>query len=85
MQQLLQMFLDLPDGAKIMSLKNFVPKDHTITIRNADSCESILKVREIPYAEGNVSWTNKAGYWYLHVVDRSRVTKFWQEQQSKHS
>ncbi|KAG0247149.1 Nucleosomal histone H3-Lys79 methylase, partial [Mortierella polycephala] len=42
-QSLLQLFLDLKEGCKIISLKTFVSLDHKINVRNAGSVESILR------------------------------------------
>ncbi|KAJ2162701.1 Nucleosomal histone H3-Lys79 methylase [Coemansia sp. RSA 552] len=75
-QRLLQLFLDLRDGAQIVSLRPFVAPDHQITARSVYSPESILSVRRYPYASRCVSWTDTAGEYFVHTVDRSRVRAF---------
>lgn len=78
-QRLLALFLELQDGAKIISLRSFVPNGHRITERNAGSVESILKVQTHRYPPGSVSWTGAAGYYYIHEVDRRPVEDFWRK------
>ncbi|KAJ1972963.1 Nucleosomal histone H3-Lys79 methylase [Dimargaris xerosporica] len=80
-QQLLQLFLDLKDGAQIISLKSFVPTENfKITSRNAGSPESILRVKAYPYWSDAVSWTNNGGTYYIHTVDRGPLQAFWARQ-----
>ncbi|KAI8333108.1 histone methylation protein DOT1-domain-containing protein [Chlamydoabsidia padenii] len=74
---LAQMFLDLKEGTKIISLKSFVPKHHKINQRTLDMPESILKVDEFEYYSEAVSWTNNSGRYYLSTVDRSRLKPFY--------
>ncbi|KAF9974374.1 Nucleosomal histone H3-Lys79 methylase [Actinomortierella ambigua] len=76
-QSLLQLFLDLKEGCKIISLKTFVSLDHKITVRNAGSVESILKVKKYPYYTNAVSWTHNGGEYFIATVDRTEVQAFW--------
>ncbi|KAJ2329342.1 Nucleosomal histone H3-Lys79 methylase, partial [Coemansia sp. RSA 2673] len=73
---LLQLFLDLKEGTKIISLKPFVTPDHKISARNIYSPESILKIRRYPYWSQCVSWTDSGGEYFIQTVDRSRVKEF---------
>ncbi|KAJ2020723.1 Nucleosomal histone H3-Lys79 methylase [Coemansia sp. S100] len=75
-QNLLQLFLDLKEGTKIISLKPFVTPDHKISARNIYSPESILKIRRYPYWSQCVSWTDSGGEYFIQTVDRSRVKEF---------
>ncbi|KAJ2476630.1 Nucleosomal histone H3-Lys79 methylase [Coemansia sp. RSA 1694] len=75
-QHLLQLFLDLKEGTKIISLKPFVTPDHKISARNIYSPESILKIRRYPYWSQCVSWTDSGGEYFVQTVDRSRVKEF---------
>ncbi|KAI9302436.1 histone-lysine N-methyltransferase, H3 lysine-79 specific [Cunninghamella echinulata] len=74
---LAQMFLDLRDGTKIISLKSFVPKHHKINQRTVNMPESILKVKEYEYFSEAVSWTNNSGVYYIATVDRTRLKPFY--------
>ncbi|RKP07774.1 histone methylation protein DOT1-domain-containing protein, partial [Thamnocephalis sphaerospora] len=75
-QRLLQLFLDLKEGTRIVSLRNFVPLDHKITVRNAGSVESILRITSHTYPSGSVSWTNSGGQYFVQTVDRTAVQRF---------
>ncbi|KAJ2847982.1 hypothetical protein IWW36_003566 [Coemansia brasiliensis] len=75
-QNLLQMFLDLKEGTRIISLKPFVTPDHKINARNIYSPESILTVRRYQYWSQCVSWTDSGGEYFVQTVDRSRMKKF---------
>ncbi|KAG9325495.1 hypothetical protein KVV02_007526 [Mortierella alpina] len=77
-QSLLQLFLDLKEGCKIISLKTFVSLDHKINVRNAGSVESILRVKKYPYYTNAVSWTHNGGEYYIATVDRTAVQAFWE-------
>ncbi|KAI8595582.1 histone-lysine N-methyltransferase, H3 lysine-79 specific [Dissophora ornata] len=77
-QSLLQLFLDLKEGCKIISLKTFVSLDHKINVRNAGSVESILRVKKYPYYTNAVSWTHNGGEYFIATVDRSAVQAFWE-------
>ncbi|KAF9359306.1 Nucleosomal histone H3-Lys79 methylase [Mortierella sp. NVP85] len=76
-QSLLQLFLDLKEGCKIISLKTFVSLDHKINVRNAGSVESILRVKKYPYYTNAVSWTHNGGEYFIATVDRSAMQAFW--------
>ncbi|KAG0280076.1 Nucleosomal histone H3-Lys79 methylase [Linnemannia exigua] len=81
-QSLLQLFLDLKEGCKIISLKTFVSLDHKINVRNAGSVESILRVKKYPYYTNAVSWTHNGGEYFIATVDRSAVQAFWERAMS---
>ncbi|KAI8388894.1 histone-lysine N-methyltransferase, H3 lysine-79 specific [Radiomyces spectabilis] len=76
--KLAQLFLDLKEGAKIISLKSFVPKHHKINQRTFHMPESILRVEEYEYFSEAVSWTNNGGVYYISTVDRSRLKPFYE-------
>ena len=67
------LFLDLKDGAMVVSLRSFVPHDFRLTERTLSSPAAILRVEERTYTPGCVSWTGGSGKYYVHTVDRSKV------------
>ncbi|KAI7887473.1 DOT1-domain-containing protein [Lichtheimia hyalospora FSU 10163] len=75
---LAQLFLDLEEGTKIISLKSFVPKSHKINQRTFHMPESILRVEEFEYFSEAVSWTNNGGTYYVATIDRSRLKPFYE-------
>lgn len=61
------MFLDLKEGAKIVSLKPFVNKDFRLTMRSLQSPSAILKTERRKFGTGCVSWMDGGGSYYIHV------------------
>ncbi|KAI5806993.1 histone H3 methyltransferase [Geopyxis carbonaria] len=82
-QKLLDIFLDLKEGAVIVSLKPFVPANHVITTRNAESPVNRLRMVEREYFSREVSWTDAGGKYYIHTVDSSRLQAFFAKRQSR--
>lgn len=74
-EDLTNLFLDLKDGAMIVSLKSFVPSGHN-EARNSGATYNILDVVEKWYYSACVSWTDAAGTYYMSVKDSSRVKHF---------
>ncbi|TPX34561.1 histone-lysine N-methyltransferase [Synchytrium microbalum] len=68
-QKILQLFLDLKDHAKVISLKSFIPADRNLTLRNMDSIESILKNKEYVFGRESVSWMSEGGKFYIATRD----------------
>jgi H3 lysine-79-specific histone-lysine N-methyltransferase len=78
-------FLDLKEGAAIVSLKPFVPSGFRITERTVDSPIAILR-QESPRRcpPGSVSWTAEGGnYYYIAYVDRTRVKEYCRRMEAK--
>lgn len=73
---LLDIFLDLKEGARIISLKSFVPPGHVISQHNIQSPVNLLRVEPKEFPTGSVSWTMASGRYYLSTVDRTRLDKF---------
>lgn len=77
---LIDMFLDLKDGCKIISLKSFVPPGHVISEHNIESPLNMLEVERKEFPSGSVSWTSTAGPYFISTVDRSRLQKYLEGQ-----
>jgi len=60
-------FLDLKEGAIIVSLKPFFTE---LTERNLDDICAIFRVTAHKYYSGSVSWSCKSDKYYIHRVDR---------------
>ncbi|GAA98840.1 hypothetical protein E5Q_05528 [Mixia osmundae IAM 14324] len=70
-------FLELKDGAQIVSLKPFVSADFVISDRNNGSPEAILRwTGEYAYNADNVSWAGSQGTFTVAKVDRGPVQAF---------
>ncbi|KAF8198985.1 histone-lysine N-methyltransferase [Pholiota molesta] len=79
-------FLDLKEGATVISLSPFVSSINArLTKRNVDDISAIFDVTEKPYHSGSVSWGNNGGYYYLHKVDREGYAKIKERFEMMHT
>ncbi|XP_050497396.1 histone-lysine N-methyltransferase, H3 lysine-79 specific isoform X2 [Diabrotica virgifera virgifera] len=76
--QLKERFADLKDGAKIVSSKSFCPLNFRITDRNLSDIGTIMHVSEMSPLRGSVSWTGKPVSYYLHLIDRTKLERYFQ-------
>ena len=74
-EDLTNLFLDLREGAKVVSLKSFVPNGHNQS-KNAGAIYNILDVVEKTYYSACVSWTDAPGTYYISTKDSSKVQSF---------
>ncbi|PPQ90422.1 hypothetical protein CVT25_014940 [Psilocybe cyanescens] len=78
-------FLDLKEGATVISLAPFVSSINArLTKRNVDDISAIFDVKERPYHSGSVSWGNNGGTYYLHKVDREGYSKIKERFETLH-
>lgn len=73
---LVNLFLDLKEGCRIVSLKSFVPADHKISARNLNSPVNLLEVETKPYYSNCVSWTNAPGTYCVARKDSRKLREF---------
>ncbi|EME47625.1 hypothetical protein DOTSEDRAFT_69543 [Dothistroma septosporum NZE10] len=73
---LINMFLDLKEGAQIVSLKPFVPEGHKIAQRNVASVVNHFVQQRFEYFSESVSWTGQGGYYYIATKDRRPLDGF---------
>lgn len=78
---LLLLFLDLKDGAKIISLKPFVPVEHVITPYNLESPWNLFRVEQFEYYSRSVSWTDAYGSYYITTKTGALLEDFVQKNQ----
>ncbi|PLB42050.1 histone methyltransferase DOT1 [Aspergillus candidus] len=74
--ELINHFLDMKEGCKIVSLKSFVPAGHKIQARNLNSPINLLKVKQKNYWSNSVSWTDVGGTYFIATKDSSRLKAF---------
>lgn len=75
-EDLTNLFLDLKEGAKVISLKSFVPHGHKISQKNLSAACNHLDVVQKTYYSGCVSWTDAHGTYYVSTKDSARVQAF---------
>lgn len=81
--QLKERFADLKDGARIVSSKSFCPLNFRITDRNLSDIGTIMHVSEMTPMKGSVSWTGKPVSYYLHLIDRTKLERYFQRLKTK--
>ena len=74
--ELINHFLDLKEGCRIVSLKSFVPAGHKIQSRNLNSPINLLTVKRMNYWSNSVSWTDVPGAYFITTKDSSRLKAF---------
>ncbi|XP_019765115.1 histone-lysine N-methyltransferase, H3 lysine-79 specific isoform X2 [Dendroctonus ponderosae] len=82
--QLKERFADLKDGARIVSSKSFCPLNFRITDRNLSDIGTIMHVSEMSPLRGSVSWTGKPVSYYLHIIDRTKLERYFQRLKKPH-
>ncbi|KAH3695580.1 hypothetical protein DPMN_083041 [Dreissena polymorpha] len=75
--QLKLRFANMREGAKIVSSKAFCPLNFRITDRNLSDIGTIMHVSELSPIPGAVSWTGKAFSYYVHIIDRTLLEKYF--------
>lgn len=75
-EALTSLFLDLKEGAKVVSLKSFKPEGHKNEALTAGAIYNILDVVKKEYYSEHVSWTDARGNYYVSTKDSSRVAAF---------
>lgn len=76
--KLKERFAELRDGARIISSKAFCPLNFRITDRNLSDIGTIMHVTEMQPLHESVSWTGKPVSYYLHVIDRTKLERYFQ-------
>lgn len=72
-QDLINLFLELKDGCKIISLKPFADDGLQISSRQAFNPANLLVVTKLEYFSGSVSWTDVGGSYYIAEKDGKRL------------
>lgn len=78
--QLKLRFQNLKEGARIVSSKAFAPVNFRITDRNLSDIGTILRVSELSPLRGSVSWTPNPVTYYLQIVDRTMLERYFNAQ-----
>ncbi|KAL2048099.1 hypothetical protein N7G274_000010 [Stereocaulon virgatum] len=78
-EDLTNLFLDLKEGAKVVSLKSFVPHGNKISESNVHAAYNQLSVVEKTYYSACVSWTDAPGSYFVSTKDSSMVKAFYEK------
>jgi H3 lysine-79-specific histone-lysine N-methyltransferase len=75
-RNLIDLFLECKDGCKIISLKSFVPSGHQISEKNSEDPVNLLDVQSGYYFQGDVSWTDAGGRYYVATKTHRLVKEY---------
>lgn len=79
-------FLDLKEGALVISLEPFVPiLNARMTDRNIGDLSTIFDVTKHEYSPDSVSWTDNGGTFYVHRVDREGYARILEKFEARNS
>jgi [histone H3]-lysine79 N-trimethyltransferase len=78
-ESLTMKFLDLREGAKIVSLKSFVPENWEIKARNEQDARNVLRVEKKYYGTRSVSWTIEGGDYFVATKDSSMMSRYFEK------
>ena len=82
--QLMQLFISLKAGARVVSFKSFAPHKNRVTEHNADDPAAIFHVAKHTYQRNDgVSWTETPMDYYVQTVDRTRLKTFQESSSAK--
>ena len=73
------LFLDVKEGARIVSLKSFATGK--LNERTRDSAVNSLETRKETYYSTGVSWKSDGGDYFIAVKDSKRIVRFMQEKE----
>ncbi|CAK8676134.1 unnamed protein product [Clavelina lepadiformis] len=75
--QLKLRFANLKEGCRVVSSKAFAQANFRITDRNLSDIGTILRVSVLSPLRGSVSWTPNPVTYYLQVVDRTMLERYF--------
>ncbi|KAI9651937.1 MAG: Nucleosomal histone H3-Lys79 methylase [Alyxoria varia] len=75
------LFLDVKEGARIVSLKDFA--NGKLNERTRDSVVNSLDTRKETYYSTGVSWKSDGGDYFIAVKDSKRILRFMQENERR--
>ncbi|XP_031616788.1 histone-lysine N-methyltransferase, H3 lysine-79 specific-like [Contarinia nasturtii] len=78
-------FGDLSDGTKIFSSKNFCKLNFRLNERNLSDIGAIMNVKKLPSLRESVSWTDKPVSYYLHIIDRTKLNRFFEQKNDQNA
>lgn len=70
------MFMDLKEGAQIVSLKYYRDPQQRITATTENDPTNSLRVKERERFSKMVSWTSAPGKWYIHTKDSTELNTY---------
>ncbi|CAF0853489.1 unnamed protein product [Adineta ricciae] len=78
-------FMNMKDGAKIVSSREFCPETFRLNDRTKNDLGAVMHVSKPEKLFGKVSWSDKSVQYYLHVIDHSKLALYYEKAHQLHT
>ncbi|CAF1011870.1 unnamed protein product [Adineta steineri] len=72
-------FMNMKDGAKIVSSREFCSETFRLNDRTKNDLGAIMYITKPEELYGKVSWSDKCVQYYLHVIDHTKLAHYYEE------
>ncbi|CAF1267100.1 unnamed protein product, partial [Didymodactylos carnosus] len=78
-------FMNMKDGAKIVSSKEFCSIDFRLNDRTKNDIGAVMHVSKPDELYGKVSWSDKSVHYFLHMIDHKKLAKYYEDKKRQHN
>ncbi|UJR30981.1 hypothetical protein I4U23_018492 [Adineta vaga] len=78
-------FMNMKDGAKIVSSREFCSETFRLNDRTKNDLGAVMHVTKPEEFSGKVSWSDKSVQYYLHVIDHSKLAHYYEKIHQLHT
>ncbi|CAF0952819.1 unnamed protein product [Rotaria sordida] len=78
-------FMNMKDGAKIVSSREFCPEAFRLNDRTKNDLGAVMHVTKPDEFLGKVSWSDKSVQYYFHVIDHSKLAHYYEKIHQHHT
>ncbi|CAF0773095.1 unnamed protein product [Didymodactylos carnosus] len=78
-------FMNMKDGAKIVSSKEFCSIDFRLNDRTKNDIGAVMQVSKPDELYGKVSWSDKSVHYFLHTIDHKKLAKYYEDKKRPQS
>ncbi|CAF2685991.1 unnamed protein product [Rotaria sp. Silwood2] len=78
-------FMNMKDGAKIVSSREFCSETFRLNDRTKNDLGAVMHVTKPEEFLGKVSWSDKCVQYYLHVIDHSKLAHYYEKMHQIHT
>ncbi|UJR15655.1 hypothetical protein I4U23_002591 [Adineta vaga] len=77
-------FMNMKDGARIVSSREFCPETFRLNDRTKNDLGAVMHVTKPEEFFGKVSWSDKSVQYYLHIIDHSKLALYYEKLHQSH-
>ncbi|CAF0992177.1 unnamed protein product [Rotaria sordida] len=78
-------FMNMKDGAKIVSSREFCSETFRLNDRTKNDLGAVMYVTKPEEFLGKVSWSDKCVQYYLHIIDHSKLAHYYEKMHQIHT